>query len=155
MSVYLNDVADSVRAGVVAALPELLPVNGGGGVFELEGIEAVSYEDLTLSLPYASMRFSIFDESMDSPTACNGYQSGVEIVLVADVNGNNDNLRPLLERLRDYLRVTTFAAFLIVPPRRMDISDNVGANRVFISKGDTQRCGLFGFTALFGDGPTI
>lgn len=155
MSVYLNDIADSVRESIVAALPELLPLNGGGGVFELESVEAVSYDDLALTLPYASMRFSTYPGSTNSPTACNYYETDLEVVIVADVNGNNDNLRPLLERLRDYVRTNGFSLAQELPQRTLDISDTIPANRIFISKGDTQRCGKYATRLLFGDGPTL
>ena len=154
MSLYLNALNDSIRAGIVAAIPALLPVNGGGGVFELEHMEVVNYAETMQSTSlYASFKASVGRRTEAAPVACRYYSADIEINLIADVDSNSEGLRPYLDALRDYLYGHDFTIAQVVSVGQIDTSDNAGANFLFIEKGYSQRCGTVRVEIVYGDGP--
>ena len=127
---------DDLRQSIALALPEVTPLQKGGGVFESDGIERKSFERLP-ALPYTVIELSEAEAS-DRILSVENHETTARVHYVCRArDGEKD-----MARVR--ARLATLAAYLWQhDPTGYDLMDIAGyeigpdhpANDVFITKG--------------------
>jgi hypothetical protein len=145
MSSYLNTVYAEIRSHIVSALPAVAP----DGVFELEQIEAIPYEDLTL--PYAVITLGNEHSDPDYGSANKIYSADLIITLVFDAEADCGVVRPYGEALRDFLLSVSPTNYQVIDTTSLDWSAMNEPNKIFIVKNYPQRAVLVTLPIIFGE----
>lgn len=145
MSSYLETVYSEIRSHVVTALPEVL----NEGVFEMEGVEAIPYEDL--ALPYAVITLGMGNSDETAGTANKIYTADMALTAVFDADSDCSVIRPYAERLRDFFLQVTPTNYQVMDVAAIDWSATNDPNRLFITKNYPQRGFVLTARIIFGE----
>jgi hypothetical protein len=141
-----------LRQSIALALPEVSPVQKGGGVYESDEIERKSFERLP-GLPYAVIELSEL-ESTDRLLAPEGHEAVAVVHYVCrqrDGERGQAQVRARLAQLASYLLTHDPAGYDLMDLAGYQIGTDHPANDVFITKGMPLVAGALRLAVVLSD----
>ncbi len=153
MSAYLEDTFAVVRAAIAATWTDA----PAGGIWESENAEMIPWDDM--APPYAVMLVEEMPLAPEWGLNVIAYAPDVQILYVAEVDGDSDNIRAKLEALRDYLLVTGLPGGSygqqVHDVTGLSWSEDLEVNQVFAARNYSHRAGRLVVKVLVGEVVTV
>jgi len=140
---------DEITTVIGATWPEVIPNNGGSGIWELDEIARISWEEIE------TFRYAVWQTDAPEPGEWGlvniAYEPLVTVHYLAPFPVGMATVREKLEALKSSLYGTPFSAGALLDVVRLDWTREHPANAVFLQKGVDYLAGSLTARFLVGE----
>jgi hypothetical protein len=145
--ISLNPVYNALRVAAYTQWPQIIPDNGGGGIWEGEDIQTIPWEDL--KPPFAAIVCGGANKIILGAQEI-AFIMDVQLCLTQAIDGTLDPIRQSLEDMLVYLLNTQLQAGQVWEYQGLSWGPEIPGNSVFISKQYKHRVGMIRLSVILG-----